>query len=268
VIPGINASGTNSFTGLGSFDGTSVQMTGHRFLGPSSFTGFDFLIPATAHAAGTGGSSWRSDLGIHNRGETQATYTIFLLKAGQDNTSKESITFALNPNMSVRYDDVLDQLFSFTGSAALLITASSQDVIITSRTYSQSDDGTFGQAIPGEPITEAFTTGEEARLVQLSYSSDRRKGFRSNVGFASACGIPITIKLDFYNREGTHLDTATVELLPFELRQINNILAQITDQDLDNAYITARSDTEGAKFFAYSSVIDNKSNDPSYQRAY
>jgi hypothetical protein len=268
VIPAIGAEGTISFSGLGSFDGVSVPITGHRYLGPASFSGFDYLVPAAAHVSGLAGSSWRSDLGIHNRGESLTTYTISLLKADMDNTARESITFTLNAGMSVRYDDVLAELFDFDGAAALLITASSEDVIITSRTYTLSEDGTFGQAIPGEPITKALTTGEEARLVQLSHSADSGQGFRTNVGFASISNVPITVTLDFYNREGTHLDTLNVELEPFEFHQENSIFKEITSLDVDNAYIAVRSDTAGAKLFAYASIVDNLSNDSFYQKAY
>jgi hypothetical protein len=170
--------------------------------------------------------------------------------------------------MSARYDDVIGSLFDFEGAGALLITSSSERMIVTSRTYTLAEDGTFGQAIPGEPISGALTTGEEARLVQLSHSGDAGRGFRTNVGFASVCEVPITVTLDFYNREGTHLDTVTVELKPFEYRQENSIFTEISSTDIDDAYITVRSDTAGARFFAYASIVDNITNDSFYQRAY
>lgn len=267
VVPAIGAEGTHVFDGLGSFDGSSLPITGQRTLGPPAFAGPRFVVPAAAHTEGDGDTAWRTDLGIHNPTSVQATYTIALLEAGADNSSPRTITFTLNPGTSVRYQDALDSLFSFNGAGALLVTASEAQVLISSRTYTVSADGSFGQAIPGRPIGEALTAGQSARLVQLSHSAETSRGFRTNIGLASASETATTVHIDIYSGEGVLLGDRDVELEPYGYTQIGGIFAPVSERDVDDGYVVVHSDDQGARYFAYASVVDNVSGDPSYIEA-
>jgi len=80
-------------------------------------------VPASAHAPGANGADWRTDLEVHNAGSTGLTYTLDLLKRDNANATPESRTFSLGPQQSARYADVLWNVFSYTGAAALRVTA-------------------------------------------------------------------------------------------------------------------------------------------------
>ena len=56
------------------------------------------------------------------------------------------------------------------------------------------------------------------------------------------------------------------ELEPFASHQINDVFATLGAAkvlvDAHDAYAVVTSETEGAAFFAYASVVDNGTNDP------
>ena len=73
---------------------------------------------------------------------------------GEDNTERtESETFTLDAGMSARYSNLLSEVFGLEPDSlgALLITSSSPDLLVMSRTYTRNGDGsggTYGQAMP------------------------------------------------------------------------------------------------------------------------
>jgi hypothetical protein len=221
-------------------------------------------IPAAAHLRGANRTNWRTDLEIFNSGITQAWYQLDLLERDKDNTNPRSAIFVLDAGTSIRYEDVLDTVFSYSGAAALRITPISGEIAATSRTFNLLDTGTTGQFAPSIPGTEAIESGESARLIQLSQSSRSSSGYRTNIGFTSLSSRPSTVDVELYDAGGEFLGRVTVDLGPFEHTQIDKIFKRVTANAIDNGYAVIRSDSESARFLTYGSVIDNRSGDPIY----
>ncbi|MBI4916081.1 MAG: hypothetical protein HY825_09565, partial [Acidobacteria bacterium] len=168
-------------------------------------------IPTGAHATGAGGTNWRTDVEVHNPGATQAAYSITLLKRDNDNGSlpaDATRSFTLDPGLGARYTDIIDAVFHFSGAAALRITATSGTILVTSRTYNQLGSGnpynlpvgsTFGQFVPAFADTNAITSTEEGRLIQLShtnYDVNNKKDYRANIGVVNAANGTINLAID------------------------------------------------------------------------
>jgi hypothetical protein len=226
--------------------------------------GTPIYIPAAAHTPGLGDTNWRTDLQIKPRGAQPATVRIDLLERDRDNSSPTSVTVTVDPGVSVRSEDVLSGLFGFTGSAALRITATSGDVMVTSRTFNDDASGTYGQYIPGSEDSEAFGEGEHAALIQLSMSVDPEQGYRSNVGFLNVTGRSIDIEVSLYRSTGVHLGTLDYVLLPYEYDQVTNIFDAVSTANVEDGYALVRTTTSGGEFFTYASVVDNRSGDAIY----
>jgi formylglycine-generating enzyme required for sulfatase activity len=227
-------------------------------------TGTAIYIPAAARNAGLGCTTWRTDLQVKTRGTQQATYQIDLLQHNQDNSSPASVTFTLDPGVSIRYKDALQDLFAFSGSAALRITATSGDVMVTSRTYNDGASGTYGVYVAGYEESEAFGEGEHAALIQLSMSVDPEEGYRSNVGFLNVTGQSIDVELSLYLSTGVHLGTLDYALRPYEYDQVTNIFDKVSTTNVEDGYALVRTTTSGGEFFTCASVIDNRSGDAIY----
>jgi len=237
------------------------------FITPGAGTasaGQSLYIPGSAHVNGTGGTQWRTDLEIHNPGNTTATYRIELLKRDRANTSPEARTYNLSAGHSVRYTDALGALFWFTGAGALRITPSSGTVMVTSRTYNQTSEGTYGQFIAAVPANRAIAQGDSVPLVQLADSASTSSGYRTNIGFVNTTNKTISVKADLYNGSGSKLGTKAITLGAYEYKQIDKIFRSVTSSTLDNCYAVLSTTTSGGSFLAYASVVDNRSGDPVY----
>ena len=231
-------------------------------------------LPATAHASGLNGANWRTDLEIHNPGSTAASFALQLLPRDANNTTPAGeLGFSLDPHKSVRYVDVLDSVFRFTGAAALRIVPTAGTVVATSRTYNLVGanpvglpvGASFGQFVPGLPETAAISSTEEGRLIQLTQrDSGSGTEFRTNIGIVNTTGATVDVRLDFFRADGTWLGVkqgSDTRLPPFGFRQLSEAFAPWGA--VADGYVVARPTTAGGRIFAFATVIDNHlSGDP------
>ena len=54
----------------------------------------------------------------------------------------------------------------------------------------------------------------------------------------------------------------SIDLQPFSNHQWNQAYRHITNETIDFGFVDVWSDTEGAGFLAYASIIDNQTGDP------
>lgn len=217
----------------------------------------ELYVPAAAHTNGAAGTVWRTDLEVKAAGGDAAAFTIELLEERADNSAPQSADFSLEAGLSLRLIDVVDGAFGFDGSGALRITATSGEVLATSRTYNDDPDGTYGQFIPALDAADAAEAGFDYALLQLARSA----AFRTNIGFVNATGQPLTVEVDLHTDSGDRLGTFDVTLAPYEMRQINDAYEIVTGLDVEAGYAIVRTRDDGGRFFAYASVVDNLSGD-------
>ncbi len=218
-------------------------------------------LPGAANTPGFNGSRWTTDLELHNRGQDAATYTVELLVSGQANTSPTTVGFELAPDMSVRYRDVVGQLFDTDGTGALRVTAVGGDVMASAHTRTEGGGGFYGQYIEGMEEADAAVDGSEQRIIQLENSS----AARTNIGVVSACAIPMTVDLGLFEADGTPAGQMQLELEPFGTAQTNDLFNSLNGMTVETGsdmYAVITSATPGAACFAYASVVDNSTNDP------
>jgi len=226
-------------------------------------------VPASAHASGVNGASWRTDLEVHNPGTAAVTFGVALLKQGADNGGTPATkSFSLGPQQSVRYVDVLSSLFGYTGAAALRLTSTPGPILVNSRTYNLIGPNSvglpvgasFGQFVPGLPEAGAIGYGEEGRIIQLSHrDASALSDFRTNVGFVNTTGSPVDLRIDLYTAEGLLLGTiqdASTRLPAWGFSQVNGIFGTQIGR-IEDAYVVIRTVTPGGRFFAFATVIDN-----------
>lgn len=220
----------------------------------------EIVIPGGGNVEGFGGARWLTDLDLANTGLTMSTLTVQLLAADQANPMPESMSFTLAPGAAVRYTDVFGELFGFEGTGALRILVDGPALAASSRTYAVGSDGSFGQGIPVHRQAHAVSYGEVGRLTGLSESGGTSDGFRTNLGLANATAAPISIVIDLYSDDGARVDSLEVILAGYEQRQLNRVFSEAVA--VGTATVT--TSTPGGLFFAYASVVDNASADPTF----
>ncbi len=197
---------------------------------------------------------------MNNTG-ADSSYVFMWLPRGQDNSSPmQSGSTNLASGMSVRYVNVLSGVFAAEPDVvgALGMESPSENLLSMSRTYNVSsgeEAGTFGQALPGIQEGDMIGTGDRRRIIFLSETTD----LRSNVGCASASGVTTQIKIELFNAAGESLAVRNMSLGPWSNNQLNRIFGAFSPVD---GYVDVWSETEGALFYCYGSVLDNVTSDP------
>jgi hypothetical protein len=217
-------------------------------------------VPAAAHVDGIGGTSWRTDLELFSAGAEEATYRVEWLPESEANTDPAAETFTLEVGRCVRYGDVVEEVFDASGAGAIRVTVDAGEVMVTSRTYNDLGERTYGQLIPGLTLTDAVAAGERARIVGLAHSTDPEQGFRTNIGLVNASAAQITVLVFLYDSDHNLLGSETHTLEPFAYVQDTNVFAEVTDQDLSGGIVEAFA--PAGPYFAWASVVDNRSGDP------
>lgn len=221
----------------------------------------DLYVLAVAHVRGNNQTNWRSDLEVHNPTFVAVSYKLCLLRRGTANLDPTCTSFSLPARASRRHEDVLFAEFGVEGAAALRLEATPGTVLATSRTYNAVEIGTYGQFVPVVGLAQALSSGEQGRLLQLSHDPSLSRGFRTNLGLVNATAGEVTVSLRFYRADGIFVGEHQQTLKAYEFTQLDKVLEKVTDQALDDFYVTLTCSPEGARVFAYASVVDNGTGD-------
>ena len=232
------------------------------FVPPIQPLGGDIYIPAAAHVDGLNGAVWRTDLEITGDPHLPIAYRLEWLPADTDNSLPNGVDFTLEPGQARRHLDVVGDDLGTTGAGALRVRMLDGHALVTSRTYTVTDAGSFGQFVAGQPAAAAVPFGAESVLVHLRQSADLMTGYRSNIGVVNTSADATDIVIDCFAADGASLGAIPFTLPPFATHQVNRILAELAPEGVDLASAVVTTTTAGGSFLAYASVIDNRSNDP------
>lgn len=219
------------------------------------------VIPAAAVATGAEGAFFQTDVDINNSASGDALYELWWLPRGQDNSSpRRSQVFSVGGGQSVRVENVLTDVFGLQPNrvGAVVIASDNDRVIAMSRTYNVSGgagSGTFGQALPAVPTGDLIQAGETRRIIFFSEDA----GTRGNLGCVNGTDSEVEILAELYDNQGDHLGTRSMTLGPWGNDQLNRIFR---GHEPINGYLEVHSDTPGASYYCYGSVLDNGTSDP------
>jgi hypothetical protein len=234
------------------------------FLAPAEPLEETSLIAAAAHNPGLNDSVWRTDVDLFNPGDTAVTCRLAFVPSGVplgEGTASRSVS--VPPGGARALVDVVGALFGAEGSGAISVTPAGGPIMVASRTYDLGPAGTFGQLVPVAVLGDAAGLGDEVQLAQLRGSTSPAMGFRSNVGLLNLSPTPIKLVVAVYGNPQSAAGQLTVDLAPYEWRQLNDISSLVKQPVLDG-FARVRTTTQGARFLAYASVIDNVTGDPSF----
>lgn len=220
-----------------------------------------YFVPGVARAGGAQGSSWSTDIDIQNAGTEMASFKYLWLPRDADNASPSaSDTFMLAAGESLRHADVLAAAFGVTDATralgALALMSDSSNLKIFSRTFNTTENGTYGQGMPGIPSADLIPANVKKRILFFTENDD----YRSNIGVLNGTGEPMTIQWERFTADGTMVDAASAELPAWGNVQLDRVF--LNEAPVVGGYIDVWTNTEGASFAAYGSVLDNATSDP------
>jgi subtilisin-like proprotein convertase family protein len=218
---------------------------------PSSFAPRK-LIAAVAHTPGALGTAWQTDVRLFNGGALAANVTAIFTHSGDEGWNHfAAVKLSIAPQQVMALDDVVAATMHTSGLGQLEFLGDTGALIITSRTYTRANGGTYGQFIPAVPTTDAAAITYVPRIQSTA-------DFRTNVGFAETAGGSGSVHVTLFDgASGSVISQQDYPILPF---------GQLQFPAAGGVLITAelRVISGDARIVAYSSVIDNRSGDPIY----
>ena len=254
------AAGTYNVT-LTVANAVSNSSVTHAVTVASASVPYRALVSVITQANGAGGTSWRTELTVFNAGNEAVTATlIFFPGAGG---SVQTRPLYLAPKQSVTYANALLEIFGLLNSAgALGIEAdgdvASPDLRVSSRTFTDSATGTYGQAVGGvlsdDLPSTSYLTGLESDA-----------SFRTNIGFVNRSGSDAGATVDLFNNLGARVATATITLPANNFQQIPLTALFPAINGAQYASLSMRVTASASNAVStYASVVDNRSQDPVY----
>jgi sugar lactone lactonase YvrE len=239
-----------------------------------------FVVPAlvTGYASTRiSGAPWtfQSSFSVTNATATTATITatyrpLERLAAGGAPIAR---TITIPPRGSLSWDNVLVDLFGIgaaeKSNGPLLIEGDTSRVVASSRVFSKTSSGSFGDAIPVLSVDTESGTGagqvitletEGLETSNVSSGPDAR-GVRSNLILVEVLGKPATVTIELWEKGDRKkpISSSTVSLAALDKQQLSPVFQGDTGtKDRTNVRVTVTADpaSEG-KVLALVTRVDN-----------
>jgi subtilisin family serine protease len=189
------------------------------------------VVPIPAHTDGSvlpvvgriqGTKFFLSDVRLYNPTAAPKSFSLYYVPVGQSGATAVRATTTVGAGQVLALNDVIFSEFGFDSSIGeLTIAASDPAFIATSRAYTRSTNGTFGQFVPGFRSSTGLSFGQ-GRASANGFRKD--SSFHTNVGFAEVSGAPVTVRIDVLDANGALLTSTTRDAAANQTLLITDII--------------------------------------------
>lgn len=258
----------------------------------SSFRAADIVyLPAVARLQGAGGAFFKTDVTITNTSTSRVVVQVAYVEGSGDNSTAPNTLVTLPtflPGERRELIDIAQSALNRQTANGYLIFFSCREggnctscdtnpgdclnITVQGRIYNDTSGGTFGQSFPGIPwYSYAALTSTTQGTDRLSINGVRNNAnYRTNVGLVNASQFSSTVlRLRLFNNSGTQVGEMDQTLGP--LGRVQLPVTQVAAAFSGDGYITVEqisaTPTSGQTdavpgFFAYGSLLDNRTSDP------
>jgi hypothetical protein len=215
----------------------------------------EVLVAGIAETGGAGGTNWRSNLAVLNRSGSAVTGTLVYRHA--DGT--DSAPIGLADGQLLEWENVAAALGAPDSSGAAAVVAD-EPLIVTARTFNDTADGTYGQYLPGVDGAGTFGSDGAGVLSQIK----RTAAFRTNIGLTNFSTSLCDARIELYGADGSRIgsDVRVSDIPAGGWKQRNRVFQAAGVAECDIGYAVISVETPGCRVWAYASVVDNQSGDP------
>ena len=180
------------------------------------------VLPVVGRVQGT--KFFLSDVRLYNPTAAPKTFSLYYVPTAQSGASALRATRTVGAGQVLALNDVVFSEFGFdTSIGELTIVGNDPAFLATSRAYTQSSNGTFGQFVPGFRSVGGLSLGQ-GRATANGFSKDNR--FHTNVGFTEVSGAPVTVRIDLLDSNGVTFASTTREAAANQTVLITDIVGE------------------------------------------
>jgi PKD repeat protein len=256
------AAGTYTWRFVASSGVTTCSRAGTITVSGTPPPAFQYILPAIAHSRGAAGTDWRSDIAVVNASASPATLSLAYVDAASGKVTMRTRTLAASATEEWR--DVLVGIFGVapaaTASSGAVRLGSNQPLAVSARTYNQETSArTFGQSYPALTAADGLATGQMGLLPGLKGNA----AFRTNIGFANLGSAACTVSYSLRDGTGARIGSSRAVSVPAAAwKQDNDVFTRSGAGSREIAYAEVAVDTASCRIWAYASLIDNSTGDP------
>ena len=211
------------------------------------------FVPVVAHLAASGGTTWLSDLRLHNPNQDSASSGLTFLRAGSDNSAAVEVPVALASGETRLIQDVLVSAFGAVDTYGAVRIRSSVPIIASSSTYLATPYPFPGTTIPNKETFQSVALDESEwsssafrflfvanRFFAVEAGADVRDS-STNVGLLNPTADPIAVSLVLLDQDRSMtLGATTITLPPYGFIQIVDVFAAFNaaDQRVENGLVS------------------------------
>lgn len=178
------------------------------------------VLPVVGRVQGT--KFFLSDVRLYNPTTTPKAFSLFYVPTSQSGATALRATRTVGAGQVLALNDVVFSEFGFDSSIGeLTIVGNDAAFLATSRAYTQSTNGTFGQFVPGFRSVGGLALGQ-GRATANGFAKDSR--FHTNVGFTEVSGAPVTVRIDLLDSNGVTIASTTRDAEPNQTLLITDIV--------------------------------------------
>jgi subtilisin-like proprotein convertase family protein len=194
---------------------------------------------------------WRSDVfvtaPVGSDGNFHLTYTDMV--TGERTTKQGNVA----GHRAIRLDDVVGNYFGRSGFGSLRADLAGL-VVATSRTFTSSENGTYGQFIPFAPAPDFLRAQREILHIE------RSSAFRTNIGAINTSDTDEIIHFTLYDAAGRAVGSTDRTVGP--MRTVQFSVEALTAAPITDGRVEVEVVAGNGNVIAWASVIDNATGDP------
>jgi hypothetical protein len=240
-----------------------------------------YVIPAVGDLPGANQTVWATQFSVFNPQAYPLKVSLTFLPTTVGSVPSDNgatLLITVPANATVFADNLMKEVFKRQSVEGALLVATfatdnptvannviSRSFLVTSSTYNNARTGTFGQSIPGifAGLQDLQTDGITGIVHGIRNGV---QGFRTNIGAVNLGKFSATMHVTVFDGDGHVLkDRDGRSDLPFNLPPQGHLQDALPiDVDRGSIEFSVDDPHQNAVVFAYASVIDPLSGDPTY----
>ncbi len=212
------------------------------------------MTAGIAETDGANETKWKSNLALLNLSGQGVTADLTYRHG--DGAGAATVTLA--DGELREFANIAADLFGAPGSSGAVDVEADGPLVVTARTFNDSPDGTFGQFLPGLAVSAALSPGDEGYLSQLKSTED----FRTNIGFTNYGASECNVRVSLHDGRGVQVGQFHASVPAAGWSQVNRVFEASGAGACPIGYAVVKVLTGGCRVWAYASIVDNGSGDP------